>query len=521
MKRLVTVLLICAILIMAVPINMKATVVDTAQPAINTAEPDDSQSWPKGPAKGSISAESAIVMELNTGTILYSKNIHDEHYPASITKMMTTLLCLEKSSLTDTVTFSSHAVNSIEYGSSHIGIVANEQLKMEDALYGIMLMSANEVCNGVAEHIAGSIDAFVDMMNERAKEIGCKNTHFANPNGLYLDNHYSSAYDMALISKTAMANSVFRKITGTKRYTIPATNMNKQRGLYNKHGILNPIKWPQYGYEYCIGGKTGYTNVARWTLVTFAKKGDMDLVCVVMKTAGPPPSEPNEYTDTIKLLDYAFDNYKKYPLSSKSLSHDEGQYSLFTKYNKFFDENDSPLYIQDNAGVVLPNGVDISKAQKDVKYYNNKKLEEGENVIGRINYTYCGKDAGSADILYNTDKVERTDLTETVTKMVSEAEAKKAAEEKKKKDEAAAKANKETSSKTEALVSTDKSFFDKIKSFGVVGIVIIVVIVSLIGFAIFGIVSRAKIRKRYFGLYKRRKYSGDKKNKRSYFDKFK
>ena len=145
--------------------------------------------WPKGPSSDTISAESAIVMDINTGTILYKKNIHDQHYPASITKIMTKLLCLENACLTDTVKFSSTAVTSIEPGSSHIGVIADEKLNMEDCLYGIMLMSANEVCNGVAEHIGGSIQGFVDMMNEKAKELGCKNTHFANPNGLFLKDH--------------------------------------------------------------------------------------------------------------------------------------------------------------------------------------------------------------------------------------------------------------------------------------------------------------------------------------------
>ena len=385
--------------------------------------------WPKGPSAKNISAESAIVMDINTGTILYKKNIHDKHYPASITKIMTTLLCLENSSLTDTVKFSTKAVTSIEYGSSHIGVVADEKLKMEDCLYGIMLMSANEVCNGVAEHVAGSIEGFVDMMNARAKELGCKNTHFANPNGLYLDDHYTSAYDMALISCEAMKNSVFRKITGTKTYTIPKTNLKEERYLYHKHGMLYPIKWPKYGYEYCIGGKTGYTDIARWTLVTFAKKDDLELVCVVMKTAGPPPSEPNEYTDTTALLNYAIDNYKSYPIDPSVKNTDEEiKYSLFTKYNTLFDDEDSPLYIEEGASVVLPNNVDISEATKNIEYYD-KPLKDGINEIGKIVYTYDDKVAGSANIMYDTTKAQSKDLNEDLIKYVDELEEEKENEE--------------------------------------------------------------------------------------------
>ena len=379
--------------------------------------------WPKGPSKSSISAESAIVMDINTGTILYKKNIHDKHYPASITKIMTTLLCLENASLTDTVKFSATAVNSIEFGSSHIGVIANEKLNMEDCLYGIMLMSANEVCNGVAEHIGGSIQGFVDMMNDRAKELGCKNTHFANPNGLYLDDHYTSAYDMALISSAAMKNSVFRKITGTKTYRIEKTNLKEERLLYNKHGMLYPIKWPKYGYEYCIGGKTGYTDKARWTLVTFAKKDDLELVCVVMKTGGPPPIEPNEYTDTTALLNYAIDNYKSYPIEASGNKVDkETKYALFSKYDTFFDDENSPIYIEEGASVVLPNNIDIKDAKKTIEYYDDKVLDDGVNVIGKIVYTYDNVVAGSANIMYDTDKAEVKNLNEELMEYVNEME---------------------------------------------------------------------------------------------------
>ena len=441
--------------------------------------------WPKGPAKKSITAESAIVMELNTGAILYQKNIHDRHYPASITKIMTTLLCLENAPLSDTVEFSYNAVNSIEYGSSNIGVMAGEKIKMEDCLYGIMLMSGNEVCNGVAEHVAGDIDSFVDMMNKRAKQLGCKDTHFANPNGLFLKNHYTTAYDMALISKEAMKNSTFRKITGTKNYTIPKTNKHESIPLYNKHNMLNPYRYP-YGYDYCIGGKTGYTDIARYTLVTFAKKGDMELVCVVMKTAGPPETEPNEYTDTIKLLNFALDNYSVYSMEKGQSRKDiEGQYSLFTKYNKLFDTDDSPLYIQDNAGLVLPNGVDISQAEKNVELYNDVHIEEGENVIGRITYTYAGKQAGSADIYYNTERIADTNLNSNITEIVNEAEDEK--------NKAEAKEQEEEEKKAEA--SSDIN----------VKIIIIIAVLAVVVALILLILRRTVLRRRYIRMYNRRK----------------
>lgn len=460
--------------------------------SINVRATENGETWPKGPSHKSISAESAIVMELNTGTVLYQKNIHDKHYPASITKIMTTLLCLENSSLTDTVEFSYNAVNSIEYGSSHIGIMAGEKMSMEDSLYGIMLMSANEVCNGVAEHVAGDIDSFVDMMNSRAKELGCKDTHFANTNGLFLKNHYTTAYDMALIAKAAMHNDTFRKITGTKTYTIKSSTKHDKIELYNKHNMLNPRLYP-YGYDYCIGGKTGYTDIARYTLVTFAKKGDMDLVCVIMKTENPPWIEPNEYTDTTKLLNYAFDNYSVYSMTGNSGADEtEGQYSLFTKYNKLFDPEDSPLYIQKNAGIVLPNGVDISQAEKKVEFYDNAHIGEGENAIGRITYTYAGKEAGAAEIFYNNEKVSDTNLNSNITKVVNEAEDEK--------------------NKNEAMTQK-KEDENKNKSSGTwLKIVIIAAILVVILAVVFILIRRTVLRRRYIRSYSRRKmlrqYSG-------------
>lgn len=454
----------------------------TAVSLVYTPVQANNGKWPKGPSARSITAESAIVMEINTGTILYEKNINDEHYPASITKIMTTLLCLENASLTDTVTFSEKAVNSIEPGSSHLWIAANEQISMEDCLYGIMLMSANEACNGVAEHVAGSIEGFVDMMNEKAKALGCKNTHFANPNGLWMEDHYTSAYDMALIASAAMKNSVFRKITGTKTYTIPKTNLNKKRALYNKHNMLYPITYPKYGYEYCIGGKTGYTNIARWTLVTFAKKDDLELVCVVMKTAGPPRVEPNEYTDTIKLMNYAIENYEKHSLKNETSSgNEEGQYSLFTKYNNIFDTNNSPLYVDDNAGVVLPKGVDISSAEKTVEYYDDKVITEGENVIGRITYTYEGKEAGVADIMYDASRLNDETLNKSVNDIINKAESD-------------SKSNNEKN-------KTGKENKEKGKVFVIVGIIIGIIILVILVIILYNKIQNAKVRKKYLGRY--------------------
>jgi len=262
--------------------------------------------WPEGPA---VYAESALVMDIDTGTILYSKNMDDQKYPASITKIMTTLLVIENSRLNERVTFSDHAIWGIERDSSHIGIRIGENLSMKDCLYGMMLASANEVCLAVAEHIGGDVDSFVTMMNVKAKDLGCKNTHFTNPNGLPDEQHYTSAHDMALIAKAAFENETFREVCSTKAYRIGWTNKTgEDRWLGNHHKML----WEdsEYYYEGCLGGKTGYTDVALNTLVTYANRNDRNLVCITMRTQGR-----QVYLDTASLLDYGFTDFYQIPIS--------------------------------------------------------------------------------------------------------------------------------------------------------------------------------------------------------------
>lgn len=359
----------------------------------------------KGKEKLKVSAESAIIMDVQSGSILYKKNIDKKQYPASITKIMTALLAIENSSLQETVTYSKTAVLNLESGASNIGIKVGEKMSMEDSLYAILLMSANEVCNGVAEHISGSVKNFVDMMNKRAKELGCTGTHFANANGLWMKNHYTTAHDMALISRAAYKNKVFAKITGTKRYVIKKTNKNKDgHALHNHHGMLYGLTFPQYVYEYCVGGKTGYTLKCRYTLVTYAKKKDMTLLSVIMKAPNSPWTEPNEYTDTIKMLNYGFDKFTRYPIqdTQKNISVSE---NLFTSFSSYYDRNTSNLSIDADAGVILPKGVPLASAQKKVEYLKTpQKMEDGRNVIGKISYIYKNNIVGGSNIYYSESK---------------------------------------------------------------------------------------------------------------------
>ena len=338
--------------------------------------------WPDAPETLS---PGVILMEESTGTILYEKNMDEAHYPASITKIMTTLLALENGNLSDMVTFSDDAINNTE--GSGIARDYGEQMTLEQCLYGVMLESANECAYAVAEHVGGTVENFVDMMNAKAKELGCTNTHFANPHGLQDENHYTTAHDMALIAQAAYQNETFRIIIGTKMYTIPPTNKHAEETvLRNHHDMLctyhNANR--KYLYPYCVGGKTGYTATANSTLVTYAEKDGMTLICVVMDT-----QSPNQFIDTVNLFDYAFDNFQVL-----NVAENDTNYSAETTVDNGNLDNIAPFVELDKeAVIVLPKTAEFSDTSSSVEY-NDSDPE----IAGSITYTYAGRNVGKADI---------------------------------------------------------------------------------------------------------------------------
>ena len=318
------------------------------------------------------------------------------------------MLLAENTSMKETVTVSSTAAYGIETGSSTIFSEPGEKLSVEQCLNAIMLESANEVCLAVAEHISGSISNFVGLMNKRVKDLGLKDTHFNNPNGLPDPKHYTTAYDMAVIARQAMKSSAFRKACGTRRYVCAKTNKHKQeRTWQNHHQMINGWRYPKYEYKYAIGGKTGYTHVAQNTLVTYGEKNGMELVCVIMKAAGPKQGEPNEYTDTTKLLNYGFEKYQKYTVNQEN---EQINADLFNNYGSYFNADESPVRLADGACVVLPKGIPLSAAKQSITYNKNVKLHDGDNVIGQITYTYGNKTVGASNIIYtNSDSTKHLD----------------------------------------------------------------------------------------------------------------
>lgn len=245
-----------------------------------------------------ISSEGAVLMDADTGALLYSKNSETKYYPASITKLMTALLVAERTNLSDTVTFSKSATTNLEAGAVTLNMTEGDKLTVEQSLYGLMLKSANDVANGLAEHVSGSVSSFAQLMNAKAKELGCTNTNFVNPNGLNNSNHYTTPHDMALIAKAAFQNSVVRNVCSTVSYQIPATKKAGARTVTMGHKMINSSD-SRY-YPGVVGGKTGYTSAAGNTLVTYAEKNGTRLIVVIMK------SKSTHYDDTKALLDYGF-----------------------------------------------------------------------------------------------------------------------------------------------------------------------------------------------------------------------
>ena len=286
-----------ASLILGSPAFAEEAATDTAASSITT---NQISGWPQGPE---ITSEAAVILEDSTGTTLYAKNMDEVLYPGSTVKIMTCLLALENSNLTDEVTMTATGVSGVTDGGANISSQLDEVFTMEQCLYAIMVASANDIALQVAEHVGGSVDAFVQTMNTRAQELGCTNTVFTNPTGLPDENQHITAHDMALIMEAAMANDTFRTIAATTSYTLPATNVSGgERVLTNNFTMINSTS--DGYYKPCIGGKEGYTEASGSTLVCEASKNNMKLVCIVLNGASGVTNN-----EAIALLNYGFDNF--------------------------------------------------------------------------------------------------------------------------------------------------------------------------------------------------------------------
>lgn len=304
-------------------------------------------------AAPSVISESAVLIDADTGQVLYDKAMHAERYPASITKIATVITGLERGSLSDTLVMSEEAVFGISRDSSHIALDVDEEITLEQASYAALMMSANDACNGIAEHVGGTIDGFVSMMNETMKKAGAKNTTFTNAHGLKDPAHITTAYDMAMICRYAIKNDDFRKIFGTYKYDMPPNNEQPEtRHFVNQHEMISNPEWM---YDGIIGGKAGWTSDADYTLVTAAERNGITLIAVVMKS----PRNDDKYTDTKTLLDWGFESFQRVTLKSSDLPRGSGytlspgSYLLLPK-----DKNVSDISFR----TIMENGQDLAVA---------------------------------------------------------------------------------------------------------------------------------------------------------------
>lgn len=356
--------------------------------------------WPAGPVVG---AESAILMEADTGAILYAKNIHTKEYPASTTKILTTLIASELCSMDEIVSFSYDAVFDTPRDSSHIAMDVGQELTMEQCLNAILIRSANEVSFAVAEHITGTTDwsVFAEMMNERAAELGCLNSHFVNPNGLPDEDHYTTAYDLAMIGRAFFANEMLCKITLTRRMEFPATDKLPQGKL--EVNLMKMIPGGEYAYEYLVGCKTGYTNTARSCLVSCAEKDGMRLICVVMKDEAP-----YQYEDTIALFNYGFNNFDKVNVAQTETKYNIDNTGLFYSGNDIFGNSQPILSLNKDDYVILPKTTGFEDLDSVISYET-----ENENQAAVITYTYHDVYIGSVSLNFAETQENASGLFDT------------------------------------------------------------------------------------------------------------
>lgn len=383
--KCVSILSRAAALVLAASISLSASVVPVFAGHVLeevTSSPLDAN-WPAGP---SVTSETAILIEADTGTILYAKDAHKKMYPASITKILTTLIASEVSDLDENVTFSQEALDTIPYDSSRIWVDAGEYMSMEDCLAAILIVSANDVAAGVAEHIGGTLDNFADMMNERAEELGCLNSNFVNAHGYHDENHYTTAYDMSQIARAFFDNDLLCAFSRERSFKVePSAGQPDSIWEFNKNQLLETRA---YEYEYLVGSKTGYTSAAGQTLVSCAQKDGMKLICVVMNA-----QSPNQFKDTVTLFDFGFSNFTTANIYENDKTYVSADSSYGIDVIDVLGDSSPLLNMDRNSKIVLPKDASFA----DTTSYITMATEE-ENCMATAHYQYGSYDVGTAQI---------------------------------------------------------------------------------------------------------------------------
>ena len=356
-----------------------------------------------------------IVMEASTGKVVYEKDAYSKVPPASTTKIMTAILALEHCQLTDTATVSRNAIYSVPIGYSHAYLKEGEILTIEQLLHVLLIPSANDAANVLAEHIAGSINSFTTLMNTKALELGCKHTNFVNTNGIQEDNHYSTAYDLAIMGRYAMQNETFRKIVSTTKYTLPSTNKYAENNRYFKN--TNELILPDdrdsvdnYYYPYATGLKTGYTNAAKECIVASAKKDDKEFILVILGAERTENGLSGRFIDCKNLFNYAFENYTTHVINEENSILKQVKISNSSIFSNTLD-----IIVKDKITLLLKENTDLSTITPVVDITSELIAPISKNtIIGTITYNIDGN-TYTSELLAGNEILESNILTTVLT----------------------------------------------------------------------------------------------------------
>lgn len=336
-----------------------------------------------------IIAEAAILIDSSSEKILYSKNATEKMYPASTTKILTAILVIENCNLEDIVTVPYEAISSIPSGYSVAALQAGEQCTVNQLLQMMLVYSANDAANVLAYHVSSSLEAFSTLMNNKISELGLKNTHFVNPSGMHDKNHYTTAYDLAIIMKYCMKNSTFRSLETLKYCTIPATNKYEERVFNTTNELLrydNRDVASNYYYKYAIAGKTGYTTPAKNCLVSVSNKDNLELICVVLSAGLYPDNLSARFIDTKSIFNYGYDNFTIRKLREKNAVATEIEINNATKETKYLNLQ----LTQDITALISKNDLD-TEFTPEIEVEPNLLAPIAQNqIVGKIKYNIDG-----------------------------------------------------------------------------------------------------------------------------------
>ena len=355
-----------------------------------------------------VAAKAALLIDPDTEEILYARNIHERLYPASLTKVMTALLVLEavdsgRIAMDTVLTASQTAIDNLPPDGSNAGIKVGEEMTVEQLLYCILVVSANEACDILAEGVSGSIDAFVDAMNAKAQAIGCEDTHFANTSGLQDGNHYTTAWDLYRITKEAMKHEMFMPLCNTKVIEIPATNLSGPRTYYTTNYLLSPMRATDYVYQGAEGIKTGSTSDAGYCLISTATRSGRSLLSVVLGaeavTLEDGDRQVQSFSETIKLFDWGFDEFSRQVILGTDELIDEVPVALSQ------EQNAVKVHPAQEIERLIPNDMDIAAdIQREVTLVEgvDAPVTKGQ-VLGEITLR-CGDTVyGTVELLADED----------------------------------------------------------------------------------------------------------------------